>query len=118
MGWSCVGQAAHKELARLRRQVKQLQTERDILTKATAWLPAEAVCDTRRIGTLLCRAHGGRYRSTLWMDRERATWSKGSSGVLDQIKEIEQALPFQLRGLDCDNGSEFLNHRLLRLLIH
>jgi hypothetical protein len=22
----------------------------------------------------------------------RATWSKGSSGVLDQIKEIEQAL--------------------------
>jgi hypothetical protein len=48
----------------------------------------------------------------------RATWSKGSSGVLDQIKEIEQALPFQLRGFDCDNGSEFLNHRLLRLLIH
>ena len=44
----------------------------------------------------------------------RATWNKGSSGVLDQIKAIEQALPFALRGFDCDNGSEFLNHHLLR----
>jgi hypothetical protein len=44
----------------------------------------------------------------------RATWNKGSSGVLDQIKAIEQGLPFELRGFDCDNGSEFLNHHLLR----
>lgn len=44
----------------------------------------------------------------------RAIWSKGSSGVLDQIKAIEQVLPFELRGFDCDNGSEFLNHHLLR----
>lgn len=29
--------AEHEELARLRRQVRQLQTERDILAKATAW---------------------------------------------------------------------------------
>lgn len=29
--------AEREELARLRRQVKQLQTERDILAKATAW---------------------------------------------------------------------------------
>jgi transposase len=29
--------AEQEELARLRRQVKQLQTERDILAKATAW---------------------------------------------------------------------------------
>lgn len=44
----------------------------------------------------------------------RATWNKGSGGVLDQIKSIEQALPFELRGFDCDNGSEFLNYHLLR----
>jgi hypothetical protein len=44
----------------------------------------------------------------------RATWNKGAAGVLEQIKSIEQALPFQLRGFDCDNGSEFLNHHLLR----
>lgn len=44
----------------------------------------------------------------------RATWNKGSGGVLDQLKSIEQALPFELRGFDCDNGSEFLNYHLLR----
>jgi hypothetical protein len=33
----------------------------------------------------------------------RATWNKGSVGVLDQIKAIEQVLPFELRGFDCDN---------------
>jgi hypothetical protein len=44
----------------------------------------------------------------------RATWNKGSTGVVKQIKAIEQALPFTLRGFDCDNGSEFLNYHLLR----
>ena len=44
----------------------------------------------------------------------RATWNKGSAGVVKQIKAIEQALPFTLRGFDCDNGSEFLNYHLLR----
>jgi hypothetical protein len=44
----------------------------------------------------------------------RATWNKGSGGVLEQIKDIETHLPFPLRGFDCDNGSEFLNHHLVR----
>ncbi|HEY8097744.1 MAG TPA: integrase [Methylobacter sp.] len=44
----------------------------------------------------------------------RATWNKGSQGVLEQIQAIETVLPFPLRGFDCDNGSEFLNHHLLR----
>jgi hypothetical protein len=44
----------------------------------------------------------------------RATWGKGSQGVLRQIQSIEAGLPFPLRGFDCDNGSEFLNHHLLR----
>lgn len=44
----------------------------------------------------------------------RATWNKGSTGVVNQVKAIEQALPFTLRGFDCDNGSEFLNYHLLR----
>ena len=44
----------------------------------------------------------------------RVTWNKGSNGVLLRIKEIEKALPFQLQGFDCDNGSEFLNWHLLR----
>lgn len=44
----------------------------------------------------------------------RATWNKGSQGVITQIQAIETALPFPLKGFDCDNGSEFLNHHLLR----
>ncbi len=44
----------------------------------------------------------------------RAVWNKGSQGVVHQIKEIEADLPFSLKGFDCDNGSEFLNHHLLR----
>lgn len=51
--------------------------------------------------------------ATGWTDC-RATWGKGSLGVLDQIKSIEATLPFPLRGFDCDNGSEFLNQHLLR----
>lgn len=44
----------------------------------------------------------------------RATWNKGSVGVVEQIKHIEQSIPFKLKGFDCDNGSEFLNYHLLR----
>lgn len=44
----------------------------------------------------------------------RATWNKGATGVVNQIKDIENHLPFLLKGFDCDNGSEFLNHHLLQ----
>lgn len=45
---------------------------------------------------------------------QRAVWGKGETDVLVQIKDIEEALPFDLLGFDCDNGSEFLNYYLLR----
>ena len=45
---------------------------------------------------------------------QRAIWGKGEAGVLEQIKDVEHCLPFPLLGFDCDNGSEFLNHHLLR----
>ena len=44
----------------------------------------------------------------------RATWNKGASGVVTQINDIEVSLPFAILGFDCDNGSEFLNHHLIR----
>ena len=50
---------------------------------------------------------------TTWTEN-RATWNKGAEGVRTQIHDIEANLPFQLLGFDCDNGSEFLNHHLLR----
>ena len=50
---------------------------------------------------------------TGWTEN-RAVWNKGAVGVLEQIKDIEEHLPFNLKGFDCDNGSEFLNYHLLR----
>jgi len=44
----------------------------------------------------------------------RATWNNGATGVITQIKNIQAGLPFELKGFDCDNGSEFLNYHLLR----
>jgi len=44
----------------------------------------------------------------------RAVWGKGSQGVIEQIHDIEHGLPFPILGFDSDNGSEFLNHHLLR----
>lgn len=51
--------------------------------------------------------------ATGWTE-QRAVWGKGEQGVLEQIKDVEKALPFPLLGFDSDNGSEFLNHHLLR----
>jgi len=44
----------------------------------------------------------------------RAVWGKGSVGIVLQIQDIENCLPFLMLGFDCDNGSEFLNKHLIR----
>ena len=51
--------------------------------------------------------------ATGWTE-QRAVWGRGETDVLQRIKDVEKSLPFPLRGFDCDNGSEFLNHHLLR----
>jgi transposase InsO family protein len=44
----------------------------------------------------------------------RAIMGKGETGVVDALEDIRQALPFVLKGIDSDNGSEFINYHLLR----
>ena len=44
----------------------------------------------------------------------RAVMGKGETGVVKALETIRQALPFALKGIDSDNGSEFINHHLLR----
>jgi hypothetical protein len=39
----------------------------------------------------------------------RAILGKGRQAVLDALEEIQGALPFTLRGINSDNGSEFIN---------
>lgn len=37
---------------------------------------------------------------------------KSQIGVLEAMKQIQQALRFKLLGIDSDNGSEFINYHL------
>jgi len=55
--------------------------------------------------------------ATGWTE-QRAIWGKGETAVLQQLKDIEKALPFPLLGFDSDNGSEFLNYHLFRHFTH
>ena len=49
---------------------------------------------------------------TGWTDRF-AVLGKGESGVFDGLGHIRDRLPFRLRGIDSDNGEEFINYHLL-----
>jgi hypothetical protein len=51
--------------------------------------------------------------ATGWTE-QRAVWGKGETGILQQLKLIEESLPFPILGFDCDNGGEFLNYHLQR----
>lgn len=50
---------------------------------------------------------------TGWTDR-MAVFGKGSLPTLEALKTIQNRLPFRLRGIDSDNGEEFINYHLLR----
>lgn len=44
----------------------------------------------------------------------RATLGKGAAEVLGALDEMRQAAPFETKGLDSDNGEEFINRHLAR----
>lgn len=48
---------------------------------------------------------------TTWVET-RAVRGRGQTGVRDAVAEMRAALPFALRGIDSDNGSEFINLHL------
>jgi hypothetical protein len=50
---------------------------------------------------------------TGWSE-QRAVLNKAQKWVFEAILEIQDRMPFPLHGLDSDNGSEFINHHLLR----
>ena len=49
--------------------------------------------------------------ATTWVDLQ-AVWGKGQKRVGTAIHHVRQRLPMPVRGLDSDNGSEFINHDL------
>jgi transposase InsO family protein len=44
----------------------------------------------------------------------RAVLGRGEEGVVAALDEIRRTLPFALRGINSDNGSEFINYHLIR----
>jgi hypothetical protein len=50
---------------------------------------------------------------TTWVET-RAVLGRGQHAVQQALAEMRQTLPFPLRGIDSDNGSEFINAHLLR----
>jgi hypothetical protein len=52
---------------------------------------------------------------TTWTET-RATFTKASGGILEQLRNIEENLPFPLRSFDSDNGTEFLNYPVMEFL--
>lgn len=53
---------------------------------------------------------------TTWVET-RAVMGKGQHHVQEALEYLRQALPFVLRGIDSDNGSEFINHHLRKYCV-
>lgn len=51
--------------------------------------------------------------ATGWVEN-RSVPNKAQKWVFEALVDIRAHLPFPLRGIDSDNGSEFINHELLR----
>jgi len=52
---------------------------------------------------------------TDWTE-QRALENRGQHCTLAQMRDLENSLPFALRGVDTDNGGEFLNHHMVEFL--
>lgn len=51
--------------------------------------------------------------ATGWSE-QIAVMGKGEAGIVSAIEEIKQGLPFSLKGLDSDTGSEFVNWHMVK----
>lgn len=80
------------------------------------WLEVDtvALCGGSVAGEFVWMVDGEDYATT-WVE-VRAIWGRGQAGTLAALQDMEASLPFELLGLDSDNGGEFLNHHVLRWL--
>ena len=80
------------------------------------WLEVDtvALCGGSVAGEFVWMVDGVDYATT-WVEI-RAMWGRGQAGTLAALRDVEASLPFELLGLDSDNGGEFMNHHVLRWL--
>jgi hypothetical protein len=80
------------------------------------WLEVDtvALCGGSVAGEFVWMVDGVDYATT-WVEL-RAMWGRGQAGTLAALRDMEVSLPFDLLGLDSDNGGEFLNYHVLSWL--
>src|SRR6266481_5034912 len=80
------------------------------------WLEVDtvALCGGSVAGEFVWMVDGVDYATT-WVE-VRAMWGRGQAGTLAALRDVEASLPFELLGLDSDNGGEFLNYHVLHWL--
>lgn len=80
------------------------------------WLEVDtvALCGGSVAGEFVWMVDAVDY-ATSWVEL-RAMWGRGQVGTLAALRDMEAHLPFELLGLDSDNGGEFLNHHVLSWL--
>jgi hypothetical protein len=80
------------------------------------WLEVDtvALCGGSVAGDFIWMVDGVDYVTT-WVSL-RAMWNRGQQATLGALQDIEKTLPFELLGLDSDNGGEFLNYHVLHWL--
>lgn len=68
-------------------------------------------------GGVLDDRHGGMFDAvdvhTTWNEM-RGLPNRSEAATLLEIRDVEANLPFALRGVDSDNGGEFINHHLVQ----
>ena len=92
---------------------------REIPVKAGAWDVAEPGSAEIDLVSHSGPSATGQFGHTLnltdifpgWCE-SRAVLGAGQDGVVAALEEMRRSLPFALRAVDSDNGSEFINHQL------
>ena len=80
------------------------------------WLEVDtvALCGGSVAGEFVWMLDGVDYATT-WVE-VRAMWGRGQAAALAALQDLEANLPFELLGLDSDNGGEFLNYHVMSWL--
>lgn len=90
--------------------------QREVVVRCEPWaetapgaleVDTVALCGGSMAGAILWALDGTDIHSG-WTE-VRAVWNRGAHATRERLSEMEESLPFPLRKLDFDNGTEFLN---------
>lgn len=105
----------------LTRSAKHLEGQIPIRTRfqnvgGPGWLETDTVahCGTSSAGSFVWTV----TFTDIWSGwtENRAVWNRSSRQIVQRLSDIEQGLAFEIEGVDCDNGTEFVNHELWHYL--